>query len=97
MGELLSENEQLAVRNLQILDRRRGCCALSCFRFRFRSHQFDADRDTLLQFNLPDRKSSISAVEHAFNEAALGIAGTVSELWHRRGKISGNLESQTGI
>jgi len=51
----------------------------------------------LLQFNLPDRDCSICAIEHSFNQAALRIAGTISKLWHRRGKISGNLKSQTGI
>ena len=33
----------------------------------------------------------------AFNETALGITGTIGKLWHRPGKISGNLRSQTGI
>jgi hypothetical protein len=40
----------------------------------------------VLQFNLSDRYGSIRAVEHAFNETALRVAGAIRKLWHRRGK-----------
>jgi len=35
---------------------------------------------------LPDGDCSICAIEYTLNETALRVAGTVSKLWHRRGK-----------
>jgi hypothetical protein len=97
MGKLLGKNEQLAMWDFQVA---RGTFRLRGARrydLRFSAHHFDPNRDALLRFNLPDRNCSICAIEHTFNQAPLGIAGTISKLWHRRGKISGNLKSQTGI
>ena len=108
MRELLSENEQLAVRNFQALRRRGGfgraqqpqfslkCVRLACFCFcgLRRFYHIDPNRDAVLRFNLVDRNGAICAVEHPFNQTALRIARTISKLWHRRGKIVGNVESQ---
>jgi hypothetical protein len=97
MGQLLGENEQLTVRNFQILrgSGRRG--AVSLCRFGFRSNQVDPDRNTFLQFDLSNSDCSIWAIEHALNQAPLRVAGTVCKLWHRRGKLVGNRRSQTRI
>jgi hypothetical protein len=111
MRELFSENEQLAVRNFQALRRRGGfgraqqsqfslkCVRLACFCFcgLSRFYHIDPNRDALLRFNLMDCNGAICAVEHPFNQTALRIARTISKLWHRRGKIVGNVESQNLI
>src|SRR5439155_11238846 len=97
MSELLGKNEQLTVRDFQILRGRCDSRAIAWCRFGFGPHQLDPDRNTLLQFNLSNGDRSIWAIEYAFNQASLGVAGTVYELWHRRGKISRNLKSQIGI
>src|SRR3989442_979555 len=97
MGKLLGKNEQLPVRNFQVTRGSFRWRAASRNHLRFRAEHFDPNRNTLLQFNLPNRNYSICAIEHALNKAALRVAGTVSKLWHRRGKISGNAKSQTGI
>src|SRR6266436_2988322 len=97
MGKLFGENEQLAVRNFQVARGSfRRCTTLTDY-FGFRAQHFDPDGNALLQFNLPDRDCSICAIEYPFNQTALGIPGAISKLWHRRGKLSGNLKSQTGI
>ena len=94
MSELFGENEQLTVRDFQILCGRRDSRAGAWCRFGFGPHQLDPDGNTLLQFNLSNGDRSIWAIEYAFNQASLGVAGTVCELWHRRGKISRKLKSQ---
>ena len=80
MAELLGENQQLAVRNLKILCRsrlaRRG---LTVERRRLRRHRFDPNRDAILLLDLPDGDGAISDIEHAFDEAALGIARAMEE------------------
>ena len=48
MSELLGENEQLTVRDFQILGGRRGSCAIALCRFGLGPHQIDADRNTFL-------------------------------------------------
>src|SRR5207248_8728752 len=111
MRELLSENEQLAVRNFQALRRRCGfgraqqsqfslkCMRLACFCFCgfSRFYHIEPNRNAVLRFNLTDRNGTICAVEHPFNQTALRVARTISKLWHRRGKIVGNAESQSLI
>jgi hypothetical protein len=97
MRQLLSENEQLTVRNFQVARGRFRLRSARRYDLRFSAEHLDPNRDALLRFNLPDRNCSICAIEHTFNQAPLGIAGTIRKLWHRRGKISGNLKSQTGI
>ena len=81
MRELLSENEQLAVRNFQALRRRGGfgraqqpqfslkCVRLAyfCFCGLSRFYHIDPNRDAVLRFNLMDRNGAICAVEHPFN------------------------------
>ena len=81
MRELFSKNEQLAVRNFQVLRRRGGfgraqqpqfslkCVRLACFCFcgLSRFHHIDPNRNAVLRFNLPDRNGAICAVEHPFN------------------------------
>src|SRR5438477_3005631 len=108
MRKLLSENEQLAVRNFQAFRRRGGFgraeqpqfslnCgrrAYFCFHGLSRFYHIDPNRNAVLRFNLPDRNGAICAVEYPFNQTALRIARTISKLWHRRGKIVGNAESQ---
>src|SRR5262245_59746372 len=95
MGELLGENEQLTVRNFQILRWGRWRGAVSLRGFSLRPNQVDADRDTFLQFNLSDGDGSIGAIKHALHQASLRVAGTVCKLWHRCGKLVGNRRSQT--
>src|SRR4030095_12027767 len=97
MSELLGENEQLTVRDFQILRRRRGWCAIGWCRFGLGPHQLDPDRNTFLQFNLPNGDCSIWAIEYALNQGALRVASTICKLWHRRGKLIGNRRSQTRI
>ena len=72
---------------------------LACFCFcgLSRFYHIDPNRDAVLRFNLMDRNGAICAVEHPFNQTALRVAGTISKLWHRRGKIVGNIESQNLI
>src|SRR5947199_5165875 len=97
MRKLLGENQQLAVRDFQGLSRSGYRLGVYCGRLRLRSHQLDAYRHTLLQFYLSNRDRSIRAIEHAFDECALRIARTITKLWHRRGKLAGNVESQNGM
>src|SRR6267143_87191 len=97
MSELLGENEQLTVRDFQILRGGRGSCAIAWCRFWLGAHQFDPDRNTFLQFNLSDGDSSICAIKYALNQTALRVASTICKLWHRRGKLIGNRRSQTRI
>jgi hypothetical protein len=97
MSELLGENEQLTVRDFQILRRRRGSCAIAWCRFGLGPHQIDPDRNTFLQFNLSNGDCSICAIEYALNQGALRVASTICKLWHRRGKLIGNRRSQTRI
>src|ERR1700739_4353793 len=97
MSELLGENEQLTVRDLQILRGRRRSRAVASRRLGFGPHQVDPDGNTFLQFNLSDGDCSICAIKYALNQAALSVASTICKLWHRRGKLVGNLRSQTRI
>src|SRR6266481_9009511 len=97
MSELLGENEQLTVRNFQILCGRRGSYAFALCRFGLGPHQLDPDRNTFLQFNLSNGDCSICAIKYALNQAALRVASTICKLWHRRGKLVGNRRSQTRI
>jgi hypothetical protein len=82
MGELLGENEQLTVRNFQILRGRRWRGAVSLGSFSFGPHQLDPDGNTFLQFDLSDGDCSICTIEYALNQAALRVAGSVCKLWH---------------
>jgi hypothetical protein len=97
MGELLRKNEQLPMRNFQILGLRCRCRIITLSRFWSWSYELNSDGNTFLQFNLSDRDCSICAIEHALNKASLSIPGTICELWHRREKLIGNRRSQTGI
>src|SRR4029450_11655250 len=97
MGELLSENEQLTVRNFQIPRGRRWRGAFPLCRFGLGPDQIDPDGSTFSQFNLSDSDCSICAIEDGLNQTALRVAGTVCKLWHRRGKLIGNRGSQTEI
>src|SRR4029077_1568288 len=90
MSELLGENEQLTVRDFQILRGGRDSCAIAWCRFGLWPHQLDPDRNTFLQFNLSDCDRSICAIKYALNQAALRVASTICKLWHRRGKLIGN-------
>ena len=86
MGKLLGENEQLAVRNFQIL---RGSLRQRPARtnyFWLGPQHFDPDGNAVLQLNLPDRNGSVRAVEHAFDQAPLRVTGAISKLRHRRAK-----------
>src|SRR4030095_6443068 len=110
MRELLSENEQLSMRNLQPLCRRGdfrrtqqsqfslswGLRACFCFSGLGRFYHIDPNRNAVLRFNLTDRYGAICAVEHPFNQTALRVSRTISKLWHRRRKIIGNGKSETG-
>src|SRR6266850_4525627 len=87
MSELLGENEQLTVRDFQILRGRRGSGAIAWRRFGLGPHQIDPDRNTFLQFNLSDGDCSICAIEYALNQTSLCVTGTVCKLWHRRAKL----------
>src|ERR1041385_5851113 len=103
MRELLSENQQLPMRNFQAL--RRGgdfrgseqpqfslnCWRRACFCFYglSRFHHIDANRNAVLRFNLPNRNGAICAVERPFNQTALGVARTICKLWHRVTKVNG--------
>src|SRR4029453_1040367 len=101
MRKLLSENQQLTVRNFQAL-RRRGsfgraeqpqfslsCRRRACLSDRRvrRFHHLCPNGDAVLRFNLTDRYGTICAVEYPFNQTALRVARTISKLWHGRGKI----------
>src|SRR6185312_14043835 len=97
MGQLLGENEQLTVRNFQILRGRGRRSAVFLCRFGFRPNQFDPDGNAFLQLNLSNGDCSVWAIEHALNQTALRVAGTVCKLWHRGGKLVGNKRSQTRI
>jgi hypothetical protein len=72
------------------------CVRLACFCFcgLSRFYHIDPNRDALLRFNLMDRNGAICAIENPFNQTALRIPRTISKLWHRRGKVIGNRESQ---
>ena len=84
MAELLRENEQLAVRDLEILGGRRGRGGgLAIDHLRARGHRFDPDRHAILLFDLPDGDGSVGDIEHAFDETALGIACAIGKLRHR--------------
>jgi len=97
MRELLSENEQLAVRNLQAFGRRGdlgraqqsqfslNCVRLAYFCFCGLSgfYHIDPNRNAVLRFNLTDRNGTICAIEHPFNQTPLRISRTISKLWHR--------------
>src|SRR4029450_3230729 len=110
MRKLLSEDQQLPVRNFQAL-RRRGdfgraeqpqfslsCRWRACFCLSglSRFYHVNPNRNAVLRFNLADRNGTICAGEHSFNQTALRVARTISKLWHRRGKIIGNSKSETG-
>jgi hypothetical protein len=71
--------------------------AYFCFRGLSRFYHIDPNRDAVLRFNLMDRNGTICAVQHPFNQTALRIPRTIGKLWHRRGKIVGNVESQNLI
>src|SRR5437588_8294141 len=90
MGKLLSENEQLAVRDLQALSRhlpRRN----SNFRWRARGlltwlrfaidHLYP-DRDAALLLDLSNGDRAIGTIQHALDQTALGITRTIGKLWH---------------
>ena len=46
-------------------------------------HDFDPNRGAILHFDLANGDRTISDVEHALDESALGIAGTIGKLRHR--------------
>ena len=84
MAELFGENQQLAVRNFEVLRRqRRPRRGLAIDHWRRRGHRLDPNRDAILLLDLPDGDRTIGDVEHAFDEAALGIARAVGKLRHR--------------
>src|SRR5690242_11020466 len=101
MRELLSENEQLAMRNFQAFGRRGGfghaqqsqfslkCLRLAYFRFRglSRFYHIDPNWNAVLRFNLMDRNGAICAIENPFNQTTLRIPRTISKLWHRVTKL----------
>ena len=94
MGQLFREDEQLAVRNLQLLPRRcdpektcqrrfprSGRFLRRCY-FRRGYHRLDSDRDAALLFDLTNSHRSVRAIQNAFDQPTLSIPGPISELWH---------------
>src|SRR5690349_5333138 len=90
MCKLLSENEQLPVRDLQVFGRRRlrWRISKSCRRriflrwLRFTIDHLDLDRNATLLLDLSNGDGPISAIEHAFDQSALRVPGAIRELWH---------------
>jgi hypothetical protein len=67
MAELFGKNEQLAVRNFQVLGRWRDRGAI---RLRYRHRCADnvyPNRNATLLFDLPDGHRAIRAIQHSFN------------------------------
>jgi hypothetical protein len=92
---LLGKNQQLAVRNFKILAGSDWRCAVSPCYFRLGSHQFDPDRNALLQLNLSNRNRSVRAIEHSLDQTALCITRTISKLWHRSGILIRKFKNTT--
>ena len=89
MAELLGKDEQLAVWNFEILRRRRGSgCRLAVHQLRAASQHFDANRDAVFHFELADGDRTVGNIEHAFDEAALGVARAIGKLRHRMEKCA---------
>ena len=53
-----------------------------------RRHRFDPNRDAILLLDLPDSDGSVSDIEHALDETALGIARAIGKLWHQVTKMA---------
>src|SRR5437016_8110230 len=87
MRELFRENEQLTLRNFQSLRWRRssGRRFFLVRTLRSCADWFDADWDTTLQLDLMNGNRAVGAIQNAFDQFALGIAGSIRKLWHRTG------------
>src|SRR6516225_7728659 len=87
MRQLLCENEQLTLWNLQTLRWRLGYCRrfLLIKTFPPNSDRIDSDRDAPLLLDLMNCDRAIGAIQDAFDELALGVACSISKLWHRTG------------
>src|SRR5207244_12126739 len=82
MGELLCKNQQLPVRNFQLLCGRCRYCAFSSNCCRRCTYHLDPDRYALLCFNLVNGNPAILAVQNSLDETALRVTRAISKLWH---------------
>lgn len=75
--------------NLEILRYRRTCPGdLTVGSRTFRRHRLDSNRRAVLLLDLPNGDGSVSNIEHALDETALGIARAIGELWHQVTKMA---------
>jgi hypothetical protein len=85
VAKLLGENEQLTVRNLEILGWGSSRAAALCINQLWTSAQrVDPNWDAILLFDLANGDRAIRHIEHAFDEAALSIACAIGKLRHRK-------------
>ena len=86
MRELFGENEQLVVWNFQGLRwRRRRDRLRFLIAFGTCSDDLDPNRDATFLLDLANGNGAIGAIQHAFHQCALRVAGSISKLWHRTG------------
>jgi hypothetical protein len=83
VAKLLGKNQQLSVRNFQILRWCFACRSSGFLRRLWRGcNDLDFNRDAALLLNLVNRYGAVRAVEHTLDQATLGITRTISKLRH---------------
>jgi hypothetical protein len=83
MAELLGEDEQLAMRDFQVL---RGRCdggRLAVASLGRSAERFDPDRNSILLFDLANRDGAVGDIEDALDQTTFRIAGAIGKLRHQ--------------
>src|SRR5215212_3346396 len=99
MRELLGEQQQLAVRNLEVLSgsgrcRRCGPRTVTALRHGRSHYRLDFDRDATQLLNLSDGDGAIGAIHDALDESPFGIASAIGKLGHTRGNSNSKLANR---
>jgi hypothetical protein len=83
VAKLLGKNQQLSVRDFQILRWCFACRSSGFLRRLWRgSNDLDFNRDAALLLNLVNRDRAVRAVEHTLDQGTLRITRTISKLRH---------------
>src|ERR1700736_954152 len=87
MGELLGKNEELIVRDFQVLRlwERSGSRFFLASTYWPRAHHFDPNRNATLLLDLVNGDRTIGAVQNSLDQFALGVTRAIGKLWHRTG------------
>src|SRR5438270_10364111 len=97
MRQLLGKNEQLTLRDLQTLRRRRpsGHRFLLARAFQWRANRFNSNWNAAFLLDLMNRDRAISALQNALDQFALSVACFIRELRHCGRKLMRKCETES--